>query len=282
MGDAHGIVFDIRRGVTKDGPGLRTSVFLKGCPLRCAWCHNPESQSPAIERAVTTGELCGRRMAVSEVMDEVRRDAVFYAASGGGLAITGGEPMAQPEFAAALAAAALAEGIGVAVDTSGFAPWCAFEALLAAAGSAGCPPAPPSSLLFLYDLKCMDPERHRALTGVDNAQILDNLRRLDEVGARIWIRCPLVPGLNDSDGDLAAIRDFVANLRHAEKLDILPYHPLGLEKYAKFGMAPPYGRREAATAAEEARWRKMIPCRTRPTASHPAPHFGMDPRNLVS
>ncbi len=90
-----GIVFDIRRGVTKDGPGLRTSVFLKGCPLRCVWCHNPESQSPEIERAVTTDEVCGREMSVEEVMDEVRRDKVFYASSGGGVTLTGGEPMMQ-------------------------------------------------------------------------------------------------------------------------------------------------------------------------------------------
>ena len=100
------IVFDIRRGVTKDGPGLRTSVFLKGCPLRCAWCHNPESQSPGIERAVTTDEVCGREMSVEEVMDEVRRDKVFYASSGGGVTLTGGEPMMQGDFVFAIAFAA--------------------------------------------------------------------------------------------------------------------------------------------------------------------------------
>ena len=108
-----GIVFDIRRGVTKDGPGLRTSVFLKGCPLRCVWCHNPESQSPEIERAVTTDEVCGREMSVEEVMDEVRRDKVFYASSGGGVTLTGGEPMMQGDFAFALASAAHKDGIHV-------------------------------------------------------------------------------------------------------------------------------------------------------------------------
>ena len=288
-----GVVFDIKRGVAKDGPGLRTSVFLKGCPLRCRWCHNPESQEFEPERAVTTGELCGIETTVGTVMEEVRRDKVFYAASGGGLTITGGEPLAQPAFTAALAAAALAEGIGVAIDTSGFAPWSVFEAVLAAAhlpaakqwsgaanadfsllpargsgaasadssvlpargsgaanadssvlparGSGAASAAPLADLLFLYDLKCMDDARHKEFTGVSNARILDNLRRLDKVGARIWIRCPVVPGLNDSDTDLAAIRAFVAQLRHVERIDWLPYHPLGLEKYAKFGKPVPPG-----------------------------------------
>ena len=258
-----GVVFDIKRGVAKDGPGLRTSVFLKGCPLRCRWCHNPESQEFEPERAVTTGELCGIETTVGTVMEEVRRDKVFYSASGGGLTITGGEPLAQPAFTTALAAAALAEGIGVAIDTSGFAPWSVFEAILAAAplpaakhgngttsadssvlparGSGAASAAPLADLLFLYDLKCMDDARHKEFTGVSNALILDNLRRLDKAGARIWIRCPVVPGLNDSDTDLAAIRAFVAQLRHVERIDWLPYHPLGLEKYAKFGKTVPQG-----------------------------------------
>ena len=104
----------------------------------------------------------------------------------------------------------------------------------------------------------MDAAKHRELTGVDNAQILDNLLRLDAAGARTWIRCPLVPGLNDSDADLVALHDFIARLRHAEKVEICPYHPLGLEKYAKFGKAPSYTRREAATEAEVARWRRKL------------------------
>ena len=283
-----GLVFDIKRGGTKDGPGLRTSVFLKGCPLRCRWCHNPESQAFGPERAVTTGELCGRRMTVAEVLSEVRRDAVFYAASGGGLTITGGEPMAQPAFTAALAAASLAEGIAVAIDTSGFAPWSAFEKLPgvtggletastltgssrwggglqsavseSSQGGGGLPSAvsAPPPLLFLYDLKCMDPARHKALTGVDNAQILDNLRRLDATGARIWIRCPLVPGLNDSDSDLAEIRDFVSALHGVERLDILPYHPLGLEKYAKFGKGPRPDLPEPPSRSDIDRWRRVL------------------------
>jgi pyruvate formate lyase activating enzyme len=220
---AKGVVFDIKRCGVKDGPGLRTSVFLKGCPLRCAWCHNPESQSAKIEHAATTGEVCGHEMSVEEVMDEVRRDAVFYASSGGGVTLTGGEPAMQPEFAFALASSARTEGFHVAFDTCGFAQWSVFERLL------------PAVDLFLYDLKCMDPAKHRELTGMDNGEIIENLRRLDDAGAETWIRCPLVPGLNDSDADLTALRGFIRTLRGVSKVEICPYHVLGLEKYAKFG-----------------------------------------------
>ena len=241
-----GIVFDIRRGVTKDGPGLRTSVFLKGYPLRCVWCHNPESQSPEIERAVTTGEVCGREMSVEEAMAEVRRDAVFYASSGGGVTLTGGEPMMQADFALALASAAHAEGIPVALDTCGFAPWSEFEKML------------PVVDLFLYDLKCMDAKRHRELAGVENRVILENLQRLDDAGAKTWIRCPLAPGLNDSDEDLAALRDFTSWLRGMEKLELCPYHPLGLEKYAKFGKKVLYDNPNSASKDDVARWERAL------------------------
>ncbi|MBR3221788.1 MAG: glycyl-radical enzyme activating protein [Kiritimatiellae bacterium] len=242
-----GIVFDIKRGVTKDGPGFRTSVFLKGCPLRCVRCHNPESQCPKAERTVTTDEVCGREMSDGEVMDEVKRDKVFYASSGGGMTLTGGEPTMQAEFALAIACAARAEGVSVALDTCGFAPWAAFERLL------------PVVDLFLYDLKCMDAEKHRGLTGADNAPILGNLRRLDAAGAKSWIRCPLVPGLNDSDSDLAALRDFVLSLRNVQKVEICPYHTLGLEKYVKFGRQVPPGVPTApAGPADIRRWRQDL------------------------
>ena len=240
-----GMVFDIKRGSIKDGPGLRTSVFLKGCPLRCVWCHNPESQSPEPQRAVTTGEICGREMSVDEVMDEVLADKPFYGVEGG-MTLTGGEPLLQADFALALATAAKRESIHVAVDTCGQARWESFEQMLPVTG------------LFLYDLKCMDPVRHKALTGVDNALILDNLRRLDAVGAKIWIRCPLVPGLNDSDADLKAIVDEVSRFKNVQRLGSCPYHPIGLEKYAKFGIPVRFDRREEATKTDFARWNKMI------------------------
>ena len=240
-----GIVFDIKRGSVKDGPGLRTSVFLKGCPLRCVWCHNPESQAAAPQWAVTTGEVCGREMSVDAVMADVLADRPFYGTEGG-VTLTGGEPTAQPDFAVSLAAAARAAGVHVALDTCGAAPWTTFARLL------------PHVDLFLYDLKCMDEARHRALTGTGNARILANLRRLDAAGARFWIRCPLVPGLNDSDVDLAALRDFIATLHGVEKVEICPYHALGLEKYAKFGIPVRLDRTAEPTAADRARWRAAL------------------------
>lgn len=246
MTDAKGTVFDIKRGVSKDGPGLRTCVFLKGCPLRCVWCHNPESQSAEIERAVTTGEVCGRVMSVDEVMSEVRRDVVFYNSSGGGVTFTGGEPMMQADFLYGLASAAHGEGIHVAVDTSGFAPWAAFERML------------PVVDLFLYDLKSVDSGKHSELTGVDNRLILENLLRLDDVGAKTWIRCPLVHGLNDSDEELIALREFTMRLRNMERLEICPYHPLGIEKYAKFGKPLLYDNPDAADKADVERWKQIL------------------------
>lgn len=241
-----GMVFDIKRGGIKDGPGIRTSVFLKGCPLRCVWCHNPESQSTEIQRAVGSDEICGREMSVEDVMAEVRRDVVFYRVSGGGLTLTGGEPLMQADFAFALAQAARREGIAVAIDTCGFAPWDVFARLM------------PVTDLFLYDLKCIEPRRHRELTGVENALILENLRRLDTAGARLWMRLPLVPGLNDSEADLLALRREIELLAHVEKVEVCPYHAIGLEKYERFGLKPPYCEKRLPSAGEIERWKATL------------------------
>lgn len=220
-----GIVFDIKRGGVKDGPGLRTSVFLKGCPLRCAWCHNPESQLPQPEAAMD-GTICGRAMSVDEVMAEVLPDIPFYATSGGGMTLTGGEPLAQPDFALALAHAAKAAGIHVALDTSGHASWEMLARFL------------PAVDLFLYDFKAADPARHKALTGVDNALILANLEKLAAARARIFLRCPLVPGVNDDAHHLEAIAALTERLPSIEEVTLEPYHPLGLDKCRKFGKKP--------------------------------------------
>ena len=245
-----GIVFDIRRGCVKDGPGLRTSVFLKGCPLRCVWCHNPESQEFRPETSLKTGEVCGREMSVQQLLEEVLEDKEFYEKSGGGLTLTGGEPLVQPTFAAALAAAAKKNGIGVAVDTCGYATWADFDLML------------ESVDLFLYDLKCIDAPRHRRLTGVGNERILDNLQRLNERGKRIWLRCPLVHGLNDSDVDLDALAEWGERLENVERIDLCAYHPLGLEKYAAFGKTPVFDCREGTSEDVKMRWRDRISAKT--------------------
>jgi len=267
-----GVCFDIQRYSIHDGPGIRTTVFLKGCPLACPWCHNPESIAGAPELRVLAGrcvrcgactkacplsladgpnlpdparclrcgscaaacptgarQLTGRSWTVQEVLDVVLRDRLFYDDSGGGVTFSGGEPLAQWRFLLACLEAAQAQGLHTAVDTSGFASQ---RTVLAVAARTD---------LFLYDLKVLDPERHLRFTGVPLAPILRNLRALDATGAHIWLRMPLVPGYNDDRANLEAVGTFAADLRHARRLHVLPYHRLGAEKYARLGRADPMG-----------------------------------------
>ncbi|MCD6508039.1 glycyl-radical enzyme activating protein [Candidatus Poribacteria bacterium] len=286
-----GMIFDIKRFAVHDGPGIRTTVFLKGCPLRCLWCHNPEgiSRRPQLvftpQRCIGCGrclDLCpqgvhsfvdsrhliewerclgcgicveecysealriaGREVSVEEVMDEVLSDRPFYETSGGGMTLSGGEPLVQPRFALALLQAAKGEGIHTALDTSGFAPWEHLEELL------------PYTDLVLYDLKHMDEGRHMALTGVSNGRILENLRRLDSVGKRIWIRIPLVPGYNDEDSNYHALGRFLSDLKNVEKIQILTYHKLAESKYESIGRRYPLKGLEPP-AKEWAESRKRI------------------------
>ena len=244
-----GIVFDVKRGGVKDGPGIRTSVFLKGCPLRCIWCHNPESQLPQPETAAD-GAVCGRAMSVDDVMAEVLPDIPFYAASGGGVTLTGGEPLAQPDFALALAQAAKAAGIHVALDTSGHVSWEMLARFL------------PAVDLFLYDFKAADSARHKELTGVDNALILANLEKLAAARARIFLRCPLVPGVNDDAHHLEAIAALTGRLPSIEEVTLEPYHPLGLEKCRKFGKTPLLAQVDFPSKATCDAWLSAVRART--------------------
>jgi pyruvate formate lyase activating enzyme len=263
---ATGRVLDVQRYSLHDGPGIRTTVFLKGCPLACAWCHNPESQSAGPEVLLTAArclscgtcatvcphgapppgpppctacgacveacpagarQLAGREATVDDVMREVLRDRLFYDGSGGGATFSGGEPLAQPEFLAALLDACRAEGVHTAVDTCGFAPR---ERLLALV---------PRADLFLFDVKLVDDARHRALTGVPAAPILANLRALAAAGAAVWIRVPVVPGLTDDEADLAAAADLVARLPGSHRVSLLPYHRTGEGKARRLGRERP-------------------------------------------
>ena len=242
------LVFDIEKFAVHDGPGIRTVVFLKGCPLRCLWCHNPESQS--FEQETMAGanggppETVGKTMTVEEVMASVRKDKPFYDSSDGGLTISGGEPLAHFEFTRALLAAAKAEGIHTAVETSGFAPRERIEALL------------PLVDLWLWDVKA-PPAIHKKLIGVEAAPILDNLAFIAARGAAIVLRCPLVPGVNDSDDALAHIVNLAKKTPGVRKIDIEPYHPMGEGKSRRLGRTG-YFTAPFATDADKARWREAI------------------------
>jgi pyruvate formate lyase activating enzyme len=288
-----GRVFDIQRFSIHDGPGIRTTVFMKGCPLACTWCHNPEGISgrpelsftpdrciacgecvrvcPAEAHRVIDGrhvldrsrcrvcgacaeacyadalELVGRDMTAGEALAVVLRDRAFYETSGGGMTLSGGEPASQIDFSVALLAAAKAEGLHCVVETSGE---CDYSQLARMS---------PHVDLFLYDWKESDPLRHQEVTGVSNRRIEANLRRLHADGARIRLRCPIIPGLNDRPEHFAGIASLVRGLDGLDGVEIMPYHRLGIGKMARFGLDPT-GLAEIETPSQEqqASWIKAM------------------------
>jgi pyruvate formate lyase activating enzyme len=262
-----GVIFHLMRFSVHDGPGIRTAVFFKGCPLSCWWCHNPESQEAepevlynadrctlcwecmracphhAIEQvaghmAVNADCVCcatcvdfcgtdarsvaGRTMTAREILAQVERDVVFFDQSGGGVTFTGGEPLCQPALLEALLRGCRERRIHTAIETCGAAPR---EVLLRLAGLAD---------LVLYDLKLVNDARHRQYTGAGNRNILENLRALAATHKAVVIRVPVIPGINDSEDDRSALRDFLAGLPPM-RVDLLPYHRTGAEKYRRLG-----------------------------------------------
>ncbi|MEI6108272.1 MAG: radical SAM protein [Opitutae bacterium] len=221
----NGIVFDIQRAALHDGPGLRTTVFLKGCHLRCAWCHNPESQKLVPETG-KNGKVYGRTMTIEEVMSVVQADRCFYETSGGGLTLSGGEPTVQFDFCIPLLQAAKAAGIHTCLDTCGNFPSACLPVLF------------PLVDLWHFDYKATGPEEHTRWTGVDGQLIQQNLAALREMGAAIILRCPIIPGANDSAEHLARIDDLKASgdLLAVERL---PFHTTGNSKYTDLGRPVP-------------------------------------------
>ena len=275
-----GIVFNIQRFSIHDGPGIRTTVFLKGCSLRCFWCHNPEGmrlkpenqffperciacgecvtacpqgaqlledhhRTYLRERCTTCGqcvETCyaealvtvGQRMTTEEVVEEVLRDRAFYQSSGGGVTLSGGEPLLQRDFAAAILTRCKAEGIHTALETAGHCRWEDLAAIL------------PLTDLVMMDIKHLDPVKHRAATGVSNGQILANARRLAQTDKQLLLRVPVVPTVNDSVAEIAAIAQFIHQLDRSRReqgagappisLELLSFHRLAADKYRSLGL----------------------------------------------
>ncbi|HOX38909.1 MAG TPA: glycyl-radical enzyme activating protein [Candidatus Brocadiia bacterium] len=282
--EARGVTFNIQRFCTHDGPGIRTTVFLKGCPLKCLWCHNPEGIAFGRELAIDPAkciacghcfktcpqaahvsdskgrrsyrddqcalcgrcaegcyagalELIGKEMTAAEVMAIVVRDEPFYRTSGGGVTVSGGEPMAQPEFTRAILQLSRRLAIPTAVETCLCARWEIIESLL------------PQVDYWMCDVKHTDPARHRELAGADNGLIIENLHRICASGATVLVRYPLVPGYNDDEQALEGLKALILETRPSEGLEILPFHRLGEAKYRR--IRRPYSLGDLPSAIPE-------------------------------
>ncbi len=284
-----GTVFDIQRFSIHDGPGIRTTVFLKGCPLNCLWCHNPESKSKVQQLSFTPArcigcraclkackfgghkaddqgthiidrkacmlcgecvktcyaealEMIGKTMSVDEVITEVMKDKPFYETSGGGMTISGGEPLFQPDFSLALLKAAKEKGLDTAIETSGFGKPEILKKFI------------PLVDHFMYDIKETDDSRHRRLTGVPLEPIVSNLKMLNDLGVAVLVRFPLVPGVNAIPEHFEGIGKLAAQLDHAKGFEIMPFHRLGEGKLDRLGMGSSPIHAEAPENAEFNGW----------------------------
>lgn len=229
----NGIIFKIKKYALHDGPGIRTTVFLKGCPLACWWCHNPEGQArePQILKAADhqagQDETAGRRAGVDEIMREIEKDMVFYDESGGGATFSGGEPLSQPQFLLALLRKCRKREVHTAVDTTGFADQEVFRPMIALAD------------LILFDLKLMDDTAHKHFTGISNRSILQNLTLAANSEIPLHVRIPIIPEITDTDENISAIAQYLKTLPRLKRIDILPFHKTADKKYERLGMVNP-------------------------------------------
>lgn len=221
-----GRIFDIQRYSIHDGEGIRTICFLKGCVLRCKWCCNPESQDYGIQEMMVGGrkKMAGRDVTAAEVLEVVERDRPYYDRSGGGMTLSGGESLCQPEFAGALLRGAKAMGIRTAMESMGWAEWKVIEGIL------------PFLDHYLLDMKHMNSGKHQEFTGRGNGLILENAKKIAESGmTRLSIRVPVIPGFNHTSGEILQIAVFADSLPGVEEIYLLPYHRLGQDKYEALG-----------------------------------------------
>ena len=220
-----GRIFDIQRFSIHDGPGIRTIVFLKGCPLRCRWCCNPESQSYEIQEMTLGGKTktVGRDVTVAEVFEEVEKDRVYYKRSGGGMTLSGGESLTQPDLATALLRGAKDISINTAMESTGFADFSVIERYLEYLD------------LYLMDIKHIDREKHKAFTSQYNDKILENAKKIARSDTKLIIRTPVIPTFNATKEEIAKIAEFASSLDGVEEMHLLPYHRIGSDKYAGLG-----------------------------------------------
>lgn len=255
---ASGIIFDLRKYCIHDGPGIRTTVFLKGCPLDCWWCHNPESRHSLPEampvglqasnhasdqdrRAATIGCV----VSVEHVMAQIVQDEIFYDQSGGGVTFSGGEPMMQIDFLIALLAACRNRGLRTAIDTCGYALEEDFDRVYNLVD------------LFLFDLKLMDPALHLKFTGVTNELIQSNLAMLASRGEKVTVRVPMIPDITDTRENLEAICSFLEPLASVRRVGLLPYNKLGQDKSERYQLAR-RGLHRETLSPEQISWRKAL------------------------
>ncbi len=244
-----GLIFSVKHYSIHDGPGIRVTFFMKGCPLSCWWCHNPEGISPSKENVVqakrvgekefSQTEEVGKYYSVENVIEILEKDRVFFDQSGGGVTFSGGEPMMQTEFLKEALKVCRESGFHTTVDTSGYSSPENFRAIM------------PFTNLFLFDLKQLDDQKHLEYTGVSNTGILDNLRMILRNGGDVMVRIPVIPGMNDNSDHLKDLRKFLTEIKcnNLKKINLLPFHRTGASKYKKFNL--PYRMNETEQPSPE-------------------------------
>ncbi len=223
--DVKGRIFDIQRYSIHDGGGIRTIVFLKGCPLRCKWCCNPEGQHYEIEKMTLGGKekVVGKDVTVGEIIDIIERDRIYYRRSGGGLTLSGGESLTQPDFAVALLKATKERGINTAMESTGFADFSVISRYL------------PYLDLYLMDIKHINSAKHKEFTSQPNERILENAVKITNAGTRLIVRTPVIPTFNATKEEIGEIAKFASSLKGVTEMHILPYHRIGTDKYKGLG-----------------------------------------------
>ncbi len=231
-----GLIFSIKRYSVHDGPGIRITFFMKGCPLSCWWCHNPEGLNPSPERVILTRKVgekefreeeeVGRYYSVEDILEIIEKDAIFIRQSNGGVTFSGGEPVMQAEFLAEALEACKEKGYHTAVDTSGYSQRENYMKIIRWTD------------LFLFDLKHLDNSKHLEYTGVPNAMVLQNLQMLLKHGKDVMVRIPVIPGKNDDPAHLAELKEYLASLGsdNLRRINLLPFHRIGASKYKRFNL----------------------------------------------